>query len=494
MKNILLTCLLYCISIAGLSQSSDEKKLVINFDNESIGKNLMTNQDIPSRRIRIEGWFSKIHYDSTNNIIHALIKEYESDDPKAELICIDLKSNQVLWQKEVNLEKNKFTYDDDVLVLEEGKKLYTYDLLTFQKKWEVPSKIYAVFPNFKIGITMNETFWHKYKDGLMGIDLHTGQVKWTNESIKLKNGVNLQTFVKDSNFYFINDKLYGLNVITGKHWESDFSFYKNCGNSSYTGYCAYCSNFAFDSTYFYIAQEYAILKYDYDGKLISEMKYPNMATASMSKLYITDTTLILVNKGFTILASSKINTQETPFVAIYSKTGENRAFFSFIDDDIIKSDIVKNELFLHQKKALHVIDINKKEIVFSKEVPKKKMKIWYKILNESFYHQVGNQFNFVTPRDSTKFYIFRTDDKIDIVDKEFNVLGEISEDSIHYVILKDSLFEALYNIKLETTTILDKSKNKLLELSKVRAIFKRNEQIFIATGNRIYIVKIKDLE
>lgn len=493
MKNTLLTCLFSSITLLCLSQESNEQKIQINFDEESIGKNLITNQPIPSKRIQIESLFSSIYYDSLNNIILALVKEYENDGPFADLISIDLKDTIILWQKELNLRKNNFSFDENILVFEEGKNLYTHDLKTFKKKWEIPSKLYGVFAEYKIGLTMNKSFWQQYKDGLIGLDLNSGEVKWTNENIKLKKGFNYRTFVKDSFFYFINDKFYGLNVKTGQHWESSFSFFKDCSNYSYTGYCPYCSNFAYDSSYFYIANENAIIKYDYYGKLISEMKFPDMTTASMSKLYITDTTLILVNKGFTALGNYKINTFETPFVAIYSKTGDIKAFIPLLDDDILKSDIVYNELFLYQKKALHVIDLKKGEIVFSKEVPKKKMKTWYDIIEVPFYQQIGNQYNYISPKDSTKFFLLKTNDRIDIVNKEFNELGEISEDSTHYIILKDSLFEALYNVKSKTTTIIDKSKNKLIELSNVKTIFKRNEQIFIVIRNRIYIIKTKDL-
>ena len=493
MKNLLLTTIFSSITLICLSQKNIEHKMSIIFDDEPIGINLKTNQKIPSKRIHIEKLFSSIYYDSINHVILALVKEYENDGPFADLIAIDLKSSEILWQKELNLKKNNFSFDENILVFEEGKNLYTHDILTFEKKWEIPSKLYGVFTDYKIGLTMNKSFWQQYKDGLMGIDLHTGNVKWTNENIKLKKGFNYKTFVKDSFFYFINDKFYGLNVKTGQHWESEFQFYKDCSNYSYYGYCPYCSNFAFDSFYFYIANENAIIKYDYYGKLISEMRFPNMVTASMSKLYINDSTLIIVNKGFTVLGNYKVNTFETPFVAIYTKTGENKAFIPLIDEDILKSDIVHNELFLYQKKALHIIDIQKGEHIFSKEVPKKKMKTWIDIIEAPFYQQVGNQFNYISPTDSSKLFLLKMNDKIDIVDKEFNELGVISEDSTHYIIAEDSLFEAIFNLKNKTTTLINNSKEKIVELFNVQSIFKRNERVFIVIKNRIYIIKLIDL-
>lgn len=180
MKNTVLICLFSSITLLCLSQASNEQKIQINFDEESIGKNLITNQLIPSKRIQIENLFSSIYYDSLNNIILALVKEYENDGPFADLISIDMKDTIILWQKELNLRKNNFSFDENILVFEEGKNLYTHDLKTFKKKWEIPSKLYGVFAEYKIGLTMNKSFWQQYKDGLIGLDLNSGEVKWTN--------------------------------------------------------------------------------------------------------------------------------------------------------------------------------------------------------------------------------------------------------------------------------------------------------------------------
>lgn len=467
------------------SQVKSSFPLEIKYDTISLKINNDTQNYISAKRLITNKLITNVYFDSS--FIFGLLKEYENEDTYADLFSLKQDNPEIYSTRELNLSKDQFKFFGDFMQIDG----HSIDLKTLTKKWKVPFDLFETNNSLNIGICRNKTNLFNFKDGIVGIDLKTGLTKWTNENIKLSYGVMPIQFLKDSIFIFISDKLYGVNVLNGKHWESKHSFFGKCYIYPNHGKCYCISNSIVDKEgKFYIANESAVLKFDFLGNLEKEIKFKEEQSAALSQLYLLDSLLIFINTGLAFLNSEPAIIQRTPFVQIFNLKGEEKAFFSLGHSNIEKTVLLDKTLYIFQKNLLLNLDLSSLKILTAKEFKNKVFKTIKDVLKVPVFIRDGNNFKLISPLDNKNVYLIKDDGSLLVLDDQLNLINEISSDSTYYVLYKDGNITAVHNVKNKFAFILSKVNKVILEFEKVKDIFNSKNTLIINKSNQLLFIQL----
>lgn len=452
-------------------------------------------KSVKAREFLFENITRNLHFDSVNQVLYISTEVAGYDDVRSQfehLFAYSLKNDSTIWTLKLNKKKHDYFFHEDKFFFEDNKKIYCLDIYSLDKKWEIPSQFYSVNPKYNVAITYAKGFWGS-KNGLIGVDLKKGEILWNNSDIILRKGFNYMSYKDDSLLIFINDKMYGLNVLTGKAWNVDIQFFDDCSTGNWTGICKYCSNFYIDSPYFYIASTFNFHKFDFSGNEIWNHPIPeNDGRLGRGILYKKDNYLYLINTGQTWLSNMHVFVKGKPFLAKYDTTGNLLKSYLFNSQDILDYKIDSLDIWVIQKKGISILDedFNLKSY---KEFRAVETKNW-SILDFPIYVMNKNgKFEKRGGRDEKSIYIQDDDLSVQVMDKEFNIIDGIDKHNYYFKYDEDSCSSVYYNVADKKLILLNNKKEKASEFINITKVIRQAGKIIVADGKRVYIIREEDI-
>lgn len=478
----------------------DEKRVASKsplFSEKTINKEFDTLQKLKLTEIEFEKELTSFIFDSSKNIIIGIENIpgiFSKSSIEDKLFALDMSENKLLWDRIYRNDDYFISYNH--LFVREEKKMHCLDIRNLNKKWELTGKFYGVSEKFNVAITYNKNFWG-IKNGLFGFDLDSGNLKWSNESIVLTHGFNYKSFFKDTQMIFLNDKLYGLNVLTGKSWEIIYPFINGCSAGNYHGQCPYCSNFYIDSLGFYIANDKTLANYNFNGeeKWKTSLPVEEEKRSGKSNLFKRYNHFFVINKGYTVLGNYKAFVPGKPFIAKYSKDGTLVNKYIFNSQDIVNYKLEINGFFVVQKRGITILDSNLNLISY-KKISRDEVSEWDDFVESDFLIKELDSFKKIHIDSNQLIYMILNDYSMNIYDTSMTLKNKINESNYYYEfkIKNDSSFKIIVNFKNKIFIFLNSKNKPVYSISDLSDIQLSNDKVYLASKNKIYIIKRKEFE
>jgi len=473
-----------CFSAIRIFAQSD--LLIYEYQNIS-GKNHLTNEIIQAKEYVFDGKIDQSFLDSTKKTVTLLIRG-ESNDAKwannfGKLLLFDLQTGKINWEKNIQDEYSKFLQSDDFIV--ETTELLSNIIIpeTGEFQSQVNTTIYYIDSINKTGIGYKVNARGEYSNDLEAINLKDGALLWKRR-ITHKYGWNDISRLNDSVLILLSDGLHAFNIKNGKGWEYKTITGKFDLISEFEYVVGIASNAVIESPGIYFASAENIVKLNTEGKIIWEIPL-DKKKVSNSSLFIKDSLLYMINKGYAFNENSQIN-YGIPFFAAFNKHTGNQVFhtalsnsknliknFSIQNDNvnlIFKDRILKYSLVNGEKIAEQTF-----EIETTGELTDFADKQTYCMSDSSLYN--------LTTSDSTCIYIKTQKNKILVLNRQLEIIKQIDPKAIFNCYLTTGDYKFL--AKTYQSVVIDKD-------NKIVADFKVSQNARLI-GTRLYDLQSRSL-
>jgi len=464
MKNTFLILIL-CFSASRIFAQSD--LLIYEYQNIS-GRNYLSNGIIQAKEYVFDGRIDQSFIDSTKETLTLLIRG-ESNDPKwsnnfGKLLLFDLKSGKIKWEENIKNEYSKFLQSDDYIV--ETSELLSNIIIpeTGDVQSQVNTTIYYIDSINKTGIGYKVNTRGQYGNDLEAINLKDGALLWERR-ITHKYGWNDISHLNDSVLLLLSDGLHTFNIKNGKGWDYKTVTGKFDLISEFEYVVGIASNAVIDSSAIYFASGENIVRLNTDGKIIWEAPLEKNKVSN-SSVFINDSLLYMINKGYAFNENGHIN-YGTPYFAAFNKHTGKQVFFTSLMEEksLIKSFIIQNNtaILILKDRILKYSLVNGEkiagqpfEIDTTGELTDFAGKQFYCLSDSVLYNLKAS--------DSTSLYLKTDKNKILVLNKQLGIIKQIDPKAIFICYLQTDDYKFL--AKGYQSVVIDKD-NKIVADFKV---------------------------
>ena len=456
MKPLKTTYLLFALLLA-INPAFSQKKEIKVVQTESVaGKNLITGSEIKAIELAFPERIYKVFLDTATNLLTVQLRGLDSWDGatlknRGTMVQYDTEKDTILWKKKINYPRSTILQSGSTIIHTVFGLSNKIDIYTGKSIWEVERKILYFSPASKTAIG----YFKGNNNELDGIDLSNGKLTWYRR-VNNEYGWNDLFFSNDSTIVVVADGLHTINIHNGKGWD----YYTVTGEKDYsgtiaanavgavlgilTGFFAFSTGYSVvndivsnalgDSTSLFLASKTEIFRIDkQSGKILWKYNLPkNMA--SKSSLFMNDTTVFMVNKGYAYMGNWGLY-YGRPFIAAFDKqTGEQRYMTMIAEknNSIQSFDFLENDFFCMFTDKLIKFHLETGNITFEKNFPKNIFgALKYFSGNRVFIKNDNDNFVSLWQNDSTKLYVFTDQDKLLMIDDQLNVENTIEKENIY---------------------------------------------------------------
>ena len=468
MRKILLALSLLIATI-GFSQKN---QIQVLSNEKPFGKSIIDNSVIKGIEYVFPERIHETYLDTTTGYLTVQLRGLSKNgkwlNNTGNIVQYDLKSNSVLWAKKIDYNSSTLQQFSNTLIYTAGNKSYCLDNTTGSNLWEVKNNIYFVNPVGNIGIGYKLKSLTGSSNELEGIELKNGNVIWK-RAVNKEYGWNDVLYINDSTMMVVAAGLHTIDIKTGKGWD----YNTITGKKDYTGTVAanavgvglalltgtlvtssghnlvrdLVSNVLIDSSSIYFSSQEQLAKINkHTGDVIWTHPFPK-DLASKSSIYMNDSLIYMVNKGFAFMGNRQLNFGK-PFIAAFDKSSGKQKYLSVInekDDPILDFQVLDNEVYLVFKNKISKYSKGTGDLIIETEFQDTNIgEFTYFIGNRVFRTNQNDDFVSLTQSDTAKVFVLTNEGKSLSIDNDLNVLETIlNEDlSIYYLRTKDYKFIA----------------------------------------------------
>jgi hypothetical protein len=508
MKKKLLTGLLFFLAIEVFSQSSD---ITVLQDQKIVGQVSVSQKDISAKEYIFPERINEFYIDTTSHFLTVQLRGVSKNgkwlNNTGDLVQYDLNGSSVKWTRKMNYQTSSIRQFANTIIYSMGNKSHCLHVETGENLWEVKNDIYYVDSHNNMGIGYKFKTSTGLTNKLEGIDLKTGAIVWQKE-LSREFGWNSVFHLNDSVLLIVAAGLHTINTNNGKGWD----YNAITGKKDYKGTVAanaaglalglltgvgtvttgynlvkdIASNVLVDSASLYFASKENIARIDpQSGNVIWSFTIPN-DLSSKSSIFIKDSILYMVNKGYAFMGYRQLNIG-TPFIAAFNKVSGKQIFFSEISekkDPILDFQIKNDTLALVFKNSVLVCSMLDGSKVVEKVFNADEYgELKYFIGDQIYTSSNDSIFNRLIFSNTSKNYILTSKDNVFALDKDLNICEEFATGHlyINYLNTRNYLLVAKGN----QTTILDKECHRIADVSASRNAF--------LIGDKLYDIQEKNL-
>jgi len=251
------------------------------------------------------------------------------------------------------------------------------------------------------------------------------------------------------------------------------------------------ANVIVDSSNVYMASKEQLAKIDkYSGEVIWNDTFQK-DLASKSSIFMNDSLVFMVNKGFAFMGNRKLNFGN-PFIAAYNRDTGEQKYLSLINgenDPILGFRVVDNKMYLMFKNRMAIYSQKTGDLILEKSFPEVEFgKLKHFVGNKAFITNKNGDLSNLIQSDITKVFVFTSNNKIVSFDSKLNV-GEIidfKDLKIHYLQTKDYKFFA----KDKLTWIIDNNGQKIAEIEATSKAFLIGETLYDRRGDSFFAIDL----
>lgn len=377
-----------------------------------------------------------------------------------------------MWNKKIAYQSSSLQQFSKTMIFTVANKSYCLDINSGNELWKVKNNIYFVDPTDNIGIGYNFKSSTGYSNQLEGIDLKNGNVAWKRD-LNREYGWNNVFYANDSTLIVVAAGLHAINIRTGKGWD----YNTITGKKDYTGMAVsnalgvglglltgtfvmstghdlvrdLVSNTITDSSNIYFASSEQLVKIDkHSGTTVWNYPFSN-DLVSKSSIFMNDSVVFMINKGMAFMGYKQIDFGK-PFFAAFDRQSGKQKFLSLIDvkdDPILSYQIQNRKIFLVFKNRIAKYSMDSGCLIAEKDFPKDNVgELMYFVGNQIFItNQDGNLMS-LPQSDSTKVFVFTSQDKTLSIDSELNITKTIEYADLSIYFLRKKNFKFIAKDKM----------------------------------------------
>jgi hypothetical protein len=467
---------LFCVSALTVVAQSE---LPIQNGEKFIGKNLKTNKDILAKELLFPERIDHYQLDTTSGFLTVQLRGTSKNgkwlNSTGTIVLYDLFSKKVKWTKKINYGQSSLKQFGPIIIQTINGKSFCLNNDNGEAEWEVKNLISYVERDRKLGIGYLSNTFSGNTNSLEGIDLSNGNSRWK-RLINREYGWNDIFHLNDSVLIVAAAGLHSINLRDGTGWDyntiTGAKDYKSTIAANAAGAVLgaltgtfvmstgsdlvsdIVSNVLVDSSMIYFASREKISRLDHNG--IVNWSFPlSKDQASKSSIFIRDTLLFMVNKGFAYMGNRQVNIG-APFMAAFNKNSGKQLFLTELDD-------MKDQIngFKTDKDTLILIlndRILKYSMINGSVILKKSFDVQITgelnyFVGDQAYLKNDNSFIPLLLSDSTCNYLYTKTGKILVVNDWLNITKQIDFNQLYIRFLQSGDYRFL--AKGEETTVID---------------------------------------
>ena len=493
MKKLLIIGVICCFGLYTKAQSD----LLILSNEKSFGKNLTTNKEIVGNEFVFPERIEKSYLETESNRItielRGLLLGSSFLKNNGHVVLYDLTNKKIIWDKSINYQ-NYYLEQNGKYIFKTGlNKTYCLDFENGEELWKAKNTIVFTNPKLKIGIGYTpyaNNLLYTNNNNFEGIDLNTGNSIWKRE-INHDYDINHVFMLNDSVAMIVSSGLHTVNLKNGSGW--DYNAITGVPVPlMQTMKTNIRSNVFIDSLDIYFASKEKIAKLDINGNLIWSTPLPENLT-STSNLVLLDSTLYLINSGFSRFGH-ETSKQGKPFLAAFNSKNGTEIFLNTFDDKsgkIIESVIDKDEIVVLYSDKIAKCSVKNGTLISEKTFDTKMNGKIVGFLNFNIYNKFDSAYKSLALTDTINHYIYTTKNTVCAIDKNFNIVNQYDVDHLYQFYLKYNNLRFLAN--KENSIVIDKD-NKIVAKINIPEKAKRiGSKLYFVSGKSIIEIDLNEI-
>ena len=467
----------------------------------TIGKNLVTNQEIHATKITFPCFVSQWQGDTTNQNILLQLRYLTNTGKyfknKGYIGVYNDKSQSMLWAQQTNNFDVKLS--GGAILQRVGNNTQRLSSENGKVVWENATAIYYVDPKTKIGLAypiVNPSASNV--NTLMGINMANGSTFWSHE-VNRDFGWNSLTNMDDTSKLIVSSGLHLLNSSTGHGWDykaitgvKEYSAQPVTLAAGITLGLAtgimlvptgqnivhdIASNLVEKNNLLYFASKESIACIDLKGNVVWQTTLPKKLT-SKSTLVIENEVVYLINRGFAY-QNNRLMEFGQPFIASFNLiNGQQNYMTEFEKENQINAYYVHgNSLILVFPHKLASYNLSTGSLVDEKPLTENLYgELAYFLGNQAFVEREDSTFIALNATDTTRHFLYTSTGRILTIDDNLKVDNQhnITEIYVNYLsamgfnFLVKGSSTIVTNRQGEAIAILDAPSNAVLSGTTLR--------------------------
>ncbi len=452
------------------------------------------------------------------------IKKEKWLENKGDIIQYSLTEDRVLWDQRINYQTENVDQGQGHLMFTSGGKSHGIDHATGDNTWESRHVVFVSLPKDNRAIGYHRSIIEGVSmDRLECFDTNNGNVLWKRK-ISRAFGWDIVGNLTDSVVLIQASGLYAVNIFTGEGWGHDAitgtKDFKTTRAANAVGAAAgitlgiltgvfaipmgghdlvsdLCSNCLIDSSSIYMAFADHIAKINQKTGEVEWSDVLSKDFASMSRLFVIDDNLYMINSG-----TARLNGRETvdcgiPFVACYNINTGDRKYLKTISqngDPIKGLDINKDGLLkvLFQSRISY-ISLSTGDVIKERVYDKEQTTFVGELSSRICIVDDNGKYQSIAALEKGKFLPFTKDGIVYVFDDNQEITGEYSLKGTSQFFMATPTLR-FFAKRGDSTVVVDKEGNVVATLdinTKVRIL---NNKLYQVRGNQYIVVDLNQLE
>lgn len=506
------------LSLLIASASFAQKDFHVLHNEKVVGISLIDSSEIKGTEYIFPERIHETFLDTTNGFLTVQLRGLRKEKwlaNKGEILQYDLNNKRLMWSKKIFYQSSSLQQFNNTMIFTVANKSNCLDIKTGDEIWKVKNNIYYVDPIENIGIGYRFKGSTGYSSELEGIDLKNGNIIWK-RNLNRAYGWNDIYYTNDSTMIVVAAGLHAININNGEGWD----YNTITGKKDYTGTAAanalgaaagiltgtffmstghnlvrdLVSNSLVDSSFIYFASKEQLAKIDKQtGKIAWKYPFPK-DMASKSSIFMNDSVVFMVNKGFAFMGYRQLDFGK-PFIAAFDRETGKQLYFALINqnnDPILGFKLSQEELYLVFKNRMVKYSIQTGNQILQKEFPEDKFGDLENFVgNHVFVTNENEELISLPQSDTSKVFVYTNQSKIVSIDHQLNVTNTIDFDalSIYYLRTADYKFIAKDN----QTVIINADGKRIAEIEATTNAFLINDTLFDHKDDRFISIDLNQV-
>lgn len=505
--------LLITASLLHSQPVNNEKKKIV-------GKNLISQKEIVATEYTFPNRIDTIIINNTDSAVTLVFRDfYKHKAPpslknKGIVALYNLNKKNTQWTNEIQLKKTQLIQIKDLLLFSSKKGTFINKILDGKTIWHSITPL--IFGDYtqNIGMSFASDLTGVHANTLLGKNLSSGKIIWQREMQQAQGWKNI-TYINDSTLIVTAEGLYSINIKNGTGWNYKtptsqkkhiqqlvrifkdsyikISPYIYFTTTNYNMLEKISSNTIVIGEHIYFASKEMISKINVsNGNAIWTTPLPVEITGT-SFIFIKDSTLYIISKGYALNGNIKINHGQPYFAAFDIKTGKQTLFNTLSQKEslVIDCQIKENTLFLLFYNKIISIDILTGKIL-GKTINVESADTLSNFTSKKSYHTSDNiSFVNTVSADSTKNYASLKSGNILVFDENLNTIDVINSDKTYKYALQFDDYKILIHKK--QTILLNHENRGIAEFEKTKNTTIVGKTMYYSKDNTLIEIKLKEI-
>jgi hypothetical protein len=500
-----------CALVSSISSFAQNGNIEPTRQDITIGKNLITNQNINATKITFPCFVYQWQGDTTGQNILLQLRYLTSNGKyfknKGFVGVYNAKGQSIIWAQETKNFDIKLS--GSAILQRVGNNTQRLSTETGKVVWENATAIYYVDPKTKIGLAypiVNPSASNV--NTLMGINMENGSTLWSHE-INRDFGWNSLISMNDTSKLIVSSGLHRLNFSNGHGWD----YTAITGVKEYSANAAtlaagitlglatgimlvptgqnivhdIASNLVAKNNLLYFASRESIACIDLKGNVVWQTSLPRKLT-SKSTLIVENDVVYLINRGFAY-QNNRLMEFGKPFIASFNLINGQQSYMTEFEKEnqINAYYIHNNNLILVFPHKLARYNLSAGSLIDEKPMTENLYgELTYFIGNQAYVQNIDSTFTSLNATDTTHHFLYTSTGRIlSISDNlQIDAQHDITEIYVNYLstlglnfLVKGSstivtnqqgeaiaIFDAPSNAVLSGTTLRYAQDNSLIEI------------------------------